>query len=146
MWGNVFSERPEAVKCSNFLGGHFVFLKCCGFCTEALEKCWVPIRLAEGARRKPLDFVRLFVFFNLAWFWNILALFDKVMVSEVCMSTIGVKGLTSAWLHNCLAAALSTGSVSLQLSHVLTYVCQLADISPRHQHLWCYFYYYFSTP
>ena len=35
MWGNVFSERPEAVKCSNFLGGHFVFLKCCEFCTEA---------------------------------------------------------------------------------------------------------------
>ena len=37
MWGNVFSERPEAVKCSNFLGGHFVFLKCCEFCTEATE-------------------------------------------------------------------------------------------------------------
>ena len=37
MWGNVFSERPEAVKCSNFLGGHFVFLKCCEFCTEAIE-------------------------------------------------------------------------------------------------------------
>ena len=31
------SERPEAVKCSNFLGGHFVFLKCCEFCTEAIE-------------------------------------------------------------------------------------------------------------
>ena len=37
MWGNVFSERPEAVKCSNFPGGHFVFLKCCEFCTEAVE-------------------------------------------------------------------------------------------------------------
>ena len=37
MWGNVFSERPEVVKCSNFLGGHFVFLKCCEFCTEAIE-------------------------------------------------------------------------------------------------------------
>ena len=37
MWGNVFSERPEAVKCSNFLGGHFVFLKCCVFCPEAIE-------------------------------------------------------------------------------------------------------------
>ena len=48
MWGNVFSERPEAVKCSNFLGGHFVFLKCCEFCTEAIE-IPVPIRLAEGA-------------------------------------------------------------------------------------------------
>ena len=36
MWGNVFSERPEAVKCSNFLGGHFVFLKC-EFCAEATE-------------------------------------------------------------------------------------------------------------
>ena len=36
-WGSVFSERPEAVKCSNFLGGHFVFLKCCVFCTEAIE-------------------------------------------------------------------------------------------------------------
>ena len=23
--------------------------------------------------------------------------------------------------------------------HALTYVNQLADISPRHQHLWCYF-------
>ena len=65
MWGNVFSERPEAVKCSNFPGGHFVFFKCCEFCTEAIEMP-VPIRLAEGTRRKPLDFVRLFVFFNLA--------------------------------------------------------------------------------
>ena len=37
MWGNVFSERPEAVKCSNFVGGHFVFLKCWEFCTEATE-------------------------------------------------------------------------------------------------------------
>ena len=37
MWGNVFSERPEAVKCSNFPGGHFVFFKCCEFCTEAIE-------------------------------------------------------------------------------------------------------------
>ena len=25
-------------------------------------------------------------------------------------------------------------------SWLSTYVCQLADISPRHQHLWCYFY------
>ena len=37
-------------------------LKAC--CTEMIT--WMPIRLAEGARRKPLDFVRLFVFFNLA--------------------------------------------------------------------------------
>ena len=37
MWGNVFSERPQAVKCSNFLGGHFVFLKCWEFCTETIE-------------------------------------------------------------------------------------------------------------
>ena len=65
MWGNVFSERPEAVKCSNFHGSHFVFLKCCEFCTEAIEMPG-PIRLAEGARRKPLDFLQLFVFFNLA--------------------------------------------------------------------------------
>ena len=63
--GNVFSERPEAVKCSNFLGGHFVFLKCCVFCTEAIEMPGANT-LAEGACRKPLDFVRLFVFFNLA--------------------------------------------------------------------------------
>ena len=65
MWGNVFSERPEAVKCSNFLGGHFVFLKCCEFCTEAIEIPGVNT-FSEGARRKPLDFVQLFVFFNLA--------------------------------------------------------------------------------
>ena len=43
------------------------------------------IRLAQGARRKPVNFLRLFVFFNLAQFWDILALFHKVMVSEVCM-------------------------------------------------------------
>ena len=35
--GNVFSERPEAVKCLNFLSGHFVFFKCGEFCTEAIE-------------------------------------------------------------------------------------------------------------
>ena len=65
MWGNVFSERPEAVKCSNFLGGHFVFLNVVNFSLKPW-KCRAPIRLAEGARQKPLDFVRLFVFFNLA--------------------------------------------------------------------------------
>ena len=48
-----------------------------------------PIRLAQGARRKPVNFLRLFVFFNLAQFWDILALFHKVMVSEVCMSPKG---------------------------------------------------------
>ena len=65
MWGNVFSEHPEAVKCSNFLGGHFVFLKCCEFCTEAIE---MPVvnTFSEATHRKPLDFVQLFVFFNLA--------------------------------------------------------------------------------
>ena len=81
MWGNVFSERPEAVKCSNFVGGHYVFLKC-EFCAEATEMPGAN-SLVEGARRKPLDFVRLFVLFNLG---NILALLDKVMVSEVCMT------------------------------------------------------------
>ena len=64
MLGNVFSERPEAVKCSNFLGGHLIFLNVVNFALKPL-KCRVPIRLAEGARRKPLDFVWLFVF-NLA--------------------------------------------------------------------------------
>ena len=61
----MFSERPEAVKCSNFLGGHFVFLKCCRFCTEAIE---MPDTNTFGGGRAetPLDFVRLFVFFNLA--------------------------------------------------------------------------------
>ena len=48
-----------------------------------------PIRLVQGARRKPVNFLRLFVFFNLAQFWDILALFHKVMVSEVCMSPKG---------------------------------------------------------
>ena len=33
----MFSERPEAVKCSHSLGGHFVFLKYCQFCAEAIE-------------------------------------------------------------------------------------------------------------
>ena len=36
MWGNVFFESADAVKCSNFLGGHFAFLKCCEFCTETI--------------------------------------------------------------------------------------------------------------
>ena len=35
------------------------------FCTEAIEMP-KPIRLAQGARRKPVNFLRLFVFFNLA--------------------------------------------------------------------------------
>ena len=52
-------------------------------------KCAVK-RLATGACRKPLDFLRLFVFFNLGQFRNILALFDKVMVSGVCMTPNGV--------------------------------------------------------
>ena len=48
-----------------------------------------PIRVVQGARRKLVNFLRLFVFFNLAQFWDILALFHKVMVSEVCMSPKG---------------------------------------------------------
>ena len=34
---NVFSEHPEAVKCSNFPGSHFVFFKCCEISIEAIE-------------------------------------------------------------------------------------------------------------
>ena len=89
MCENVFSGRPEAVKYANFLGSHFVFIKCCEICSEAIEMP-APIRLATGARRKPLDFLWLFVFFNLGQFRNILALFDKVMVSGVCMTPKGV--------------------------------------------------------
>ena len=37
MCKNVFSERPQVVKCSNFHGSHFVFLKYCELCTEAIE-------------------------------------------------------------------------------------------------------------
>ena len=64
--GKCVSERPEAVKCSNFLGGHFVFFKCCEFCTEATEMPVANTFSGGRTRRKPLDFVRLFVFFNLA--------------------------------------------------------------------------------
>ena len=35
---------------------------------------------------KTTGFLRLFVFINLAYFRNILALLDKVIVSEVCMT------------------------------------------------------------
>ena len=55
-----------------------------------------PIRLVQGAP-KTSQFLRLFVFFNLAQFWDILALFHKVMLSEVSMTpngVIGLKGLT----------------------------------------------------
>ena len=31
MWENVFSECPEAVKCSNFLGGHLFSLNVVDF-------------------------------------------------------------------------------------------------------------------
>ena len=52
-------RSPQSFVCVNLS-----ILKCCEFC-KAIEmpgaKC-----LAEGARRKPLDFVQLFVFFNLA--------------------------------------------------------------------------------
>ena len=65
MCENVFTEHPEAVNSQNFLGGHFVFIKCCEICIEAIE---MPVQygLATGARRKPLDFLGFFVFFNLA--------------------------------------------------------------------------------
>ena len=35
-------------------------------------------------------------------------------------------------------AAILDGKYTV-CSWLSTYVCQLADISPRHQHLWCYF-------
>ena len=81
MWGNVFSERPEAVKCSNFLGGHFVFLKGCEFCTEAIEMPGVNT-FSGGCAPKTTGFCTVICILQ---FRNILALFDKVMVSEVCM-------------------------------------------------------------
>ena len=46
--------------------------------------------------------------------------------------------LTSAWLlclHNCSLHGCCKFTVCCQS----IYVCQLANISPRHQHLWCYF-------
>ena len=50
--------------------------------------------------------------------------------------------LASAWLlclHiNYLAVALAKFTVCSVFR--ATYVCQVANISPRHQHLWCYFY------
>ena len=50
--------------------------------------------------------------------------------------------LTSAWLlclHNCSLHGCCTGWLSSLLCCQSIYVCQLANISPRHQHLWCYF-------
>ena len=47
---NVFSKRPEAVKCSNFYGSHFVFLKCCEFCNEAIE---MPVANTFSGGRAP---------------------------------------------------------------------------------------------
>ena len=64
MCENVFSEHPEAINSQNFLGGHFVFIKCCEICTEAIEMP-APIRLAAGRGGKSLNFFRFFVFFVL---------------------------------------------------------------------------------
>ena len=83
MWGNVFSERPEAVKCSNFLGGHFVFLKCCEFCTEATE---MPGANTFSGRRAPKT-TGFCTVICILQFSLISALLDKVMVSEVCMTS-----------------------------------------------------------
>ena len=64
----MFSERPEAVKCSNFLNGHYVLLKCCEFCTEAIEMPGGNM-FSEGNAPKTTGFLT-----------------DICMVSEVCMT------------------------------------------------------------
>ena len=81
MCKNVFSERTQAVKCPNFLGSHFVFLKCCEICTEAIEMPCANT-FSRGSARKQLDFVRFFCILQFSGI-IILALFDKGMMSEV---------------------------------------------------------------
>ena len=62
------------------------------------------------------------------------------------LSSVSHAQLSPAWLlclHNCILLHSLGGWLSNSLCVVrafITYVCQLADISPRHQHLWCYFY------
>ena len=61
MCENVFSGHPEAIKSQKFFGGHFVFIKCCEICTEAIEMP-APIRLAAGRGEKSLDFSGFCIF------------------------------------------------------------------------------------
>ena len=75
MWGNVFSERPEAVKCSNFLGSHFVFLKCCEVCTEAIE---MPGANTLGGGRAP----------KTTGFYTVICILQFSLISEY-FSTFG---------------------------------------------------------
>ena len=82
MWGNVFSEHPDAVKCSNFLGGHFVFLKCCEFCTEALE---MNAGRRGGRAPKTTGFCTVICILQFSLISEYFSTFYKVMVSEVCM-------------------------------------------------------------
>ena len=95
MWGTcVFRAFRKLGKCSNFLGGHFVFLKCCEFCTDAM----MPGVNTFSGGCSPKTTGYLYSYFVISQpqssltLRNILALFDKVMVSEVCMLPNG-KGL-----------------------------------------------------
>ena len=42
-------------------------------------------------------------------------------------------------LHNCSLHGCCTGWLKFTVCCQSIYVCQLANISPRHQYLWCYF-------
>ena len=68
-----------------FLEAILFLPKCCEICTEAIENAGANTFSAGGAPKTG----GFFAVICIIQFWNILALFDKVMVSKVCMSPNG---------------------------------------------------------
>ena len=109
---------------------------------------WLAIWTLLKTKPPTLDFLeacRFHLYYRIAWqvqrnrakkLWQSLQLSHSRTGIAVTPSW-----LTSAWLlclHNCLAVALAKFTVCSVVCQSNLCV-QVANISPRHQHLWCYF-------
>ena len=89
MCKNVFSERPQAVKCPNFLASHIVFLKSCEIFTEAIETPCANT-FGGGAGQKPLDLFTVICILQFSliseYFSKVEAVVPKVLSNTSCES------------------------------------------------------------
>ena len=72
-------------------------------------------------------------------------LHQKAMAKSIQLSPHGIAVTTTVVIYNlhllgfCVYITAGLCVVRACMKMYETYVCKLADISPRHQHLWCYF-------
>ena len=80
---NVRKRVFQAIKSQNYLNSHVVFIQHGEICIEAIENA-----MFIGAAKNQTGLFYGFCILNSIWlnFWHILALFEKVVVSEACIT------------------------------------------------------------